>query len=98
MRHIHDRYDIHVARTVIFIVHVLARLLFSISASADGANHEGDGEASGNTSTSVCGRACINPDQHVTAACGSDYCAGRLTPFQPTDAATLEKLRKKQGD
>lgn len=72
-----------------------SRLSFFVSASADGADHEGDGEVSSSTSTSVRGRV---PDQHVTAACGSDCCAGGLTPFQPTDTATLKKLRKKQGD
>lgn len=30
-------------------------------------------------------------------ACESDCCAGGLTPFQPTDTATLKKLRK-MGD
>ena len=36
--------------------------------------------------------------QSGTTACESDCCVGGLTPFQPTDTATLEKLRKNQGD
>lgn len=45
----------------------------------------------------------MSPERHVTedstaALCSSDCCAGGLTPFQPTEAATLEKLRKKQCD
>ena len=69
-----------------------SRLPFSVSASID---REGDGEASGSTSTRVRG---IDPDRHVTAACGSNCCAGGLTPFLPTDTTILDKLRKKQGD
>ena len=75
-----------------------SRLSLSVSASVDGADHKGDG---GSTSTNTYTCSSVHGrirDQHVTAACGSDCCAGGLIPFQPTDSATLEKLRKKRGN
>lgn len=77
------------------------KLSFFISGSDD--HHEGDEESSatGSTTAAAHGHGRVQAGQHVTTVCGSctsDCCAGGLTPFQPTDPATLEKLRKKQGD
>ena len=65
-------------------------------------DHEKDGEINVSGSTAVHthehGRV-LEPAQHVTVAyvSQSDCCAGGLTPYQPTNTATLEKLCKKQG-
>ena len=71
------------------------RLAFSV-ASVDGATIAEDGEACDNsTITSIHGRAHVEPEWHLTAP-ESDCCVRGLTPLQPTDTATLEKLREKQ--
>ena len=77
------------------------KLSFFVSGSDD--HHEGDEESSatGSKTAAAHGHGRVQAGQHVTTVCGSctsDCCAGGLTPFQPTDPATLEKLRKKQGD